>query len=384
MRYEFGRNWARFVDGALSEGRIEIARAHLLRFLGLESLAGKSFLDIGSGSGIHSLAAWRSEASRVHSFDFDGDSVETTRRLRELAGSPTHWEVTAGSVLDRPMMSSLSKADVVYSWGVLHHTGAMWQALENAALAMHETSVLYVALYCSDVYIVPTPEHWLATKQRYNRAGPVGRFLMECRYAASQAGLGELRRGRPVSSFRQLQHYVRMVRNYERQRGMAYWTDVRDWLGGWPMEFASIAETKRFCAERLGLELINIKAGEGCAEYLFRRRGARNYWDAYVESLPPAQQLLVPFRHVAGRCYAADLPGESASSDTPDNPNRSQLLLYEDGTPLGFGHAPEHDIVAHGTGRHRHWGPLLSFSSSDGTDPNTNGRVYTYRARGGF
>jgi hypothetical protein len=53
---------------------------------------------------------------------------------------------------------------------------------------------------------------------------------------------------------------------------MSFYTDIKDWLGGWPMEFSSIADVKKFADQELGLELRNIKAGEANTEYLFGRR----------------------------------------------------------------------------------------------------------------
>jgi hypothetical protein len=55
---------------------------------------------------------------------------------------------------------------------------------------------------------------------------------------------------------------------------MAFYTDIKDWLGGWPMEFAGISDVKQFCGEKLGLELINITTGEANSEYLFKKRDA--------------------------------------------------------------------------------------------------------------
>ncbi len=366
MRYGFGRNWEEFVERHWSEERIEASRAHILRTLKLADLAGKSFLDIGSGSGLHSLAAFRCGASRIVSFDYDADSVRTTRALRERAGSPAHWSVEQGSVLDAEYMRRLERADIVYSWGVLHHTGQMWKAVENATLPLATGGLFYIALYTRDVFIRPTAEYWLEVKRRYNRAGALGKKVMEWDYALRNTILPNLVRGR---------NPLPILRGGGQTRGMTYWTDVKDWLGGWPMEFAGIAETKAFCAT-LGLELLNVNAGEANTEYLFRRRGESNHWDAVLAGRR-LEILRPPFEVRAGHARACRLEAHRENADSALAPRRSRVMLYEDGIPVGFAHQPHRHIEAHGGGRYSHWEDSLIFSATDGSDPNSNGREYS-------
>src|SRR3954453_10925637 len=131
-RFEFGENWARFL-AVVDESRIVEAERSLREMLGVERLDGRSFLDIGSGSGLFSLAAVRLGAERVHSFDFDPSSVGCTLELRRRYGADADWAVEQGSALDTAYLARLGTFDVVYSWGVLHHTGDMWRALGNVA-----------------------------------------------------------------------------------------------------------------------------------------------------------------------------------------------------------------------------------------------------------
>lgn len=266
MRFGFGKNWEHFVEKQFSDERVAIAQKHLLEFLGLEDLEGRSFLDIGCGSGLHSLAAHRAGARRVVSFDYDEDSVRTTRKLRELAGNPESWTVMQGSVLDEAFMSKLEPADVTYSWGVLHHTGEMWRAIANTCAVVPPGGLLYIALYDYDTVAKGryAPEFWLEIKKMYNETGRVFRALLVTWYVWDQ-GLGRrFKRNR-------IQKLWRRIRGYKGSRGMAYFTDVRDWLGGWPMEFARVPEVEAFCRERAGLERINLSTGEANSEYLFRK-----------------------------------------------------------------------------------------------------------------
>src|SRR2546423_1819454 len=145
-RFEFGKNWSRFLE-VLDDTHIACAEESLKQMLDVETLDGKSFLDIGSGSGLFSLAA-RRVGARVHSFDYDPNSVACTKELRRrYFDNDPDWRIEEGSALDVDYMRSLGTFDVVYSWGVLHHTGAMWTALENAQLVVAAGGKLFVAIY---------------------------------------------------------------------------------------------------------------------------------------------------------------------------------------------------------------------------------------------
>jgi SAM-dependent methyltransferase len=351
LRFGFGANWADYVKRHFSDERVEIAKRHLLDVLKLEDLSGRTFLDIGCGSGLHSLAALRAHAQAIVSFDYDRNSVATARKLHQMAGNPAHWSIMQGSVLDEQFMATLPQPDIVYSWGVLHHTGQMWKAIENAAGRLHRNSVFYIALYSSDVFTDPPASYWLDVKRTYNRSNILKKRWMDWQYAWNNSIRADVRNRRnPLIT----------IREYKKSRGMSYWHDVRDWLGGYPMEFAGHRETEAFCRDR-GLELLHVRAGEANTEYVFRPQCASNYWDDALGRVPLID-LPGPFTHVDGFAWRAPLPPDKVG--TP-----ATFMLYENGLPVGWPRQQAHMIAAWGQGRYAVDANTLVFSATDNSDP---------------
>jgi 2-polyprenyl-6-hydroxyphenyl methylase/3-demethylubiquinone-9 3-methyltransferase len=261
-RFEFGKNWKKYIERSFSQEKVEISKRHILAFLRRADLQGLTFLDIGCGSGLHSLAALQLGAAEVISFDYDKKSVEATNILYKYAGDPKNWKIMQGSVLDQQFMASLPTADIVYSWGVLHHTGDVWKAIRNAAVPVKRGGLFYIALYSADVHKDPSPQFWLNVKQRYLAASVLEKRKMEWWY------VWRFQMGYKISA---LGKVLRDIIEYKKSRGMSYFTDIRDWLGGWPMEFCYDDDVKKFITQELGMELINIKTGEANTEFLFRR-----------------------------------------------------------------------------------------------------------------
>ena len=365
LRYDFGKNWQEFVDRRLGEEAIRQSQDRIAEFLRAPSLQGLSFLDIGCGSGVHSLAAHRLGAS-VTSFDYDPLSVRTTEQVRRYGGEPENWRVMRGSVLDIAFMRDIPPADIVYSWGVLHHTGDMWNAIRNAAIPLKPDGALYIALYSSEIYVDPPAEYWLEVKRKYNAQGPIGRRLTEWWHVFRFHLMPALKAGR---------NPLQVIRDYG-DRGMALMTDVRDWLGGYPMDFAGLRETCDFCRNELGLDLVNVRAGEGCTEFLFCRPNAER-WQG-IETARKLVPVRGPFRHHLELSYAFDIPELADQSDDESNTRRSRLMLYEDGIPLGFAHSEIYEVHTHGRGRFLHQRGSVYFSASDNSNPNENGRSYAY------
>lgn len=259
-RFEFGKNWSRFLS-LLDEVRISEAEKSLKEMLELDDLSGKRFLDIGSGSGLFSLAARRLGA-QVHSFDYDSQSVACARELkRRYFPEDPYWVIEEGSVLDRTYLAALGKFEIVYSWGVLHHTGAMWQALENAGGPVAGGGKLFVAVYNDQG--APSVL-WRKVKRLYcsgwgGRSMTIGIFFP----LFILRGL--------IPDLLSLKNPLRRYTDYKKARGMAVFTDWLDWLGGYPFEVAKPETIFDFYRDR-GFRLQRLRtrgAGLGCNEFVF-------------------------------------------------------------------------------------------------------------------
>ncbi|MBI5353113.1 MAG: class I SAM-dependent methyltransferase [Chloroflexi bacterium] len=261
LRYGFGKNWEDYIKKHFSEERVDVSRRHILEFLGLENLNGKSFLDIGCGSGLHSLAAFRAGAEKIFGFDYDMNSVQATKLVQKFAGNPGNWQAIQGSILDDDFIRTVEPADIVYSWGVLHHTGNMWKAMDNTAKLAKKGALLYIALYDYEIQVNPTPEFWLDVKKRYNLTSNFGRRRTELWYVWKFMLAGNVLN---------IPHLIARSIGYKNERGMAIYNDIKDWLGGWPMEFAKRADVKAW-ADRNQLEMLTMKTGQANTEYLFRK-----------------------------------------------------------------------------------------------------------------
>lgn len=264
-RFEFGKNWNAFLS-VLDEDRIARAEDSLRTMLDVDDLVGKTFLDIGSGSGLFSLAARRLGA-RVHSLDFDSNSVACTRELRNryFAGDED-WQIDQGSALDEEYLRSLGKFDVVYSWGVLHHTGEMWRALENAAIPVADNGRLFIAIYNDTGSQV---RRWRWIKKTYCRLPK----LLKTPFAIAAILPEESKNLLRSLIALKPGEYVRSWTQYKNGRGMSHWYDIIDWVGGYPYEVATVDQIFEFFKER-GFTLEVVKSGGvglGCNEFVFEK-----------------------------------------------------------------------------------------------------------------
>ena len=259
--FAFGKNWASYA-ALIDEPQIEEATKGLLKLIPSESFKEASFLDIGCGSGLHALAAARLGVSRIMAVDIDPNSVATSQAVLARNHVKTPYQAETLSVFDLDQKRQ-GTFDIVYSWGVLHHTGQMWEAIGKAASMVAPNGLFVFALYRKthlDLF-------WKIEKYIYAFAPRAIQNVISKIYIAAFC-LGKL-----VTDG----NFRKYIANYKSARGMDFYHDVHDWLGGYPYEATLASEVGAklsalgFKAERVFVRPRSIGIfGSGCDEYVYR------------------------------------------------------------------------------------------------------------------
>lgn len=263
--FSFGKNWKDFLKN-LNRNRIEEAKRSLVNFLGgKDKIKEKSFVDIGCGSGLFSLAAYLIGAKQVTSIDIDNYSLTCAKHLKKIKGNPKTWKIIKGSVLDQKFTQQLGRFDIVYSWGVLHHSGNMYKAFDNIVGLVKPKGRLYIAIYNENTKIVyeGTSKFWLKIKRIYNNSEALTKLVILYSYVIYFV-LGLILSGKNPYQY---------IKNYQSARGMNWLNDIKDWIGGYPYEYASIQTITNYF-NKLGFKCIKTTPARsiGCNEYLFIRK----------------------------------------------------------------------------------------------------------------
>lgn len=269
MFFHFGENWTKYINHYLDDELLAQAVKSTKDFCGESVFKNKTFVDIGCGSGLFSLVAYKLGAKSILSIDIDENSVACCNKLKESVGSPENWQVINASVLDDDFINGLGKFDLVYSWGVLHHTGQMWKAIENACKLVADSGYLCIAIYNKSDGLNVYPDFrfgnsyfWLWEKKLYVSLPKILQKFVDF-----------------VAMMILITFYLitftnpfKKIRDHKSFRGMSWKTDIIDWLGGYPYEFATVEEIFKFVKPK-GFSLENLNSNNGLMnnEFLFRR-----------------------------------------------------------------------------------------------------------------
>jgi len=260
-RFAFGKNWSQFLK-VLDENRIREAEKSLQTMLELERLDHLTFLDVGCGSGLFSLAAWRLGA-KVFSFDFDSQSVSTAKELRHrYCNNQNLWQIDTASALDKNYLKKIGFFDIVYSWGVLHHTGNMWQSMDNISSLVAPSGRLFIALYNDQGRI---SNFWRRVKRLYC-SGTLGQIIVKTSFFPIFALSGL------VSDILKGNNPLLRYKEYRKKRGMSLTHDWIDWFGGYPFETAKPEDVFDFYLQReFTMIKLTTRQSLGCNQFVFSR-----------------------------------------------------------------------------------------------------------------
>jgi len=249
-RFGFGKNWLNFAK-SIDKKKIEDSSDTLKKFYNIENFNDQSFLDVGCGSGIFSLAAC-SLGAKTFSFDYDPHSVVCTKNLKNKYAADKNWQIDKASILDSEYIESLGKFDFVYSWGVLHHTGDMNLAFSNVARLVKDNGKLFIAIY-NDQGI--KSKIWRLIKKSY-----CSNFILKNIIILT------------YSILILIPQYIKyLLTNRTLERGMNLYYDMFDWLGGYPFEVSTAENViKTFESKGFKLEKSNFVGSKlGCNEFVF-------------------------------------------------------------------------------------------------------------------
>ena len=253
--FNFGINWQEYSDQALDEVRFNRAVEDLEELVGKKKIKGKFFLDIGCGSGIHSLAADKLGAKKVVGVDISAESVQSAKQNKKRFAPNSKVSFSQESIFEMDP-KKCGTFDIVYSWGVLHHTGEMKQALKDATVLVDKEGLLVVAIYNKHW----SSRLWWYIKKLYNLSPKWIQQVMVIKFSLIIA----------------LAKFVVTGNNpfAKKRRGMTFYYDVIDWLGGFPYEYASKNEVVEL-VQPLGFKLkkfVSSAVPTGCHEYVFVKK----------------------------------------------------------------------------------------------------------------
>jgi 2-polyprenyl-6-hydroxyphenyl methylase/3-demethylubiquinone-9 3-methyltransferase len=263
-RFEFGANWDNFLR-QVDEKRIMTAVQSLQEFFGKDNFNGLRFIDVGCGSGLFSLAAKRLGAT-VYSFDYDPLSVVCANQLKsKYFENDPEWVVMEGSALDNDFIGSLGEFDLVYSWGVLHHTGNMWKAIENVMPLTKMNGLFFIAIYNKQGW---KSKFWWGIKLVYNK---LPKWAKD-KYALTLGFAFEFLNIVKYTLLLKPKVALKPLLEYRKNRGMSIKYDIIDWMGGFPYEYATVQELNTFFDQHSFTSVKEVKTqSQGCNQIVYKK-----------------------------------------------------------------------------------------------------------------
>jgi len=264
ISFSFGENWLNLID-SLDQDTLDSAAADIKDWIDVSWIKNKNVIDIGSGSGLSSLSFKQAGCGDLTSIDVDPSSVSATLKLAQ--SHPVFidsWNIQEASILNDPLIESLPKYDLVYSWGVLHHTGQMWRAIDNAAKLCKSGGLIWLSIYTG---------------------GHKYREDLELKQAFNAADVDEKKQMIQAEILKEQMHLEQMGSNPEdwnrkKERGMNVYNDIVDWLGGLPYEVARVSEMLVFFQQKRFVPLRVLEDGpRACSIYLFKKLSSKDFAD---------------------------------------------------------------------------------------------------------
>jgi SAM-dependent methyltransferase len=255
--FDFGSNWQAFSEQRIDSSRIAVAVRSIQSLLQRDTLRDVDVLDVGCGSGLFSIAAYELGASNIVGVDINPHCIAVSEQNRDRFAPKAPIIFQEVSALDPESLAALGKFKLVYAWGSLHHTGAMWNAICNVAKQVSPDGTLVLAIYNKHL----TSPAWNMIKWFYNRLPEFGQRLMTIVFAGIIY----------IAKF-----FVTRRNPLNKERGMDFWYDVIDWIGGYPYEYATRHEIDSFLGAQ-GFKLKHFVAPQvptGCNEFVFERTGS--------------------------------------------------------------------------------------------------------------
>lgn len=264
QHFAFGENWLNF-SKKINEATIRSAEKEFNKLIWPDVIKGKRFLDIGCGSGLHSLIALIQGAGEVFAVDIDPVCVQTTRQVLSEQYDKNNWRSEEISVFDLTE-EQFGTFDIVYSWGVLHHTGDMHQAISKSLNMVSPGGLCVLGLYSKTLMC----GFWKQVKKYYSKSNKSRQDIIRNIYITLY---------RISALIAKRKTFKEILGDYHQNRGMDFFNDVHDWLGGYPYESIRPDELIKY-VNTLGFECIREVIipsglgilGSGNNEFVLRRK----------------------------------------------------------------------------------------------------------------